>query len=70
MPPPRRVAFVLIDGIGDISIPELGNRTPLEAAHTPHLDAIAGPRFAAASHWGTGIPVSPDAWCTYQDFHI
>ncbi len=39
---PGRVAFVLIDGLGDVSIPELGNRTPLEAAHTPHLDAIAG----------------------------
>lgn len=37
-----RMAFVLIDGLGDVSIPELGNRTPLEAAHTPHLDAIAG----------------------------
>ena len=40
--PGRRIAFVLIDGLGDVSIPELGNRTPLEAAHTPHLDAIAG----------------------------
>lgn len=42
MPPLQRVAFVLIDGLGDVSIPELGNRTPLEAAHTPFLDAIAG----------------------------
>ena len=36
------LAFVLIDGLGDVSIPDLGNRTPLEAAHCPYLDAIAG----------------------------
>ncbi len=40
--PTMGLAFVLIDGIGDVSIPELGNRTPLEAAHCPNLDAIAG----------------------------
>ena len=42
MPPHCGIAFVLIDGLGDVSIPELGNRTPLEAAHTPFLDALAG----------------------------
>ena len=42
MAPHRGVALVLIDGLGDVSIPELGNRTPLEAAHTPFLDALAG----------------------------
>jgi 2,3-bisphosphoglycerate-independent phosphoglycerate mutase len=36
------VAFVLIDGVGDVSIPELGHRTPLQAASTPTLDAVAG----------------------------
>ncbi len=40
--PSTGLAFVLIDGIGDVSIPELGKRTPLEAAHCPNLDAIAG----------------------------
>jgi 2,3-bisphosphoglycerate-independent phosphoglycerate mutase len=29
------------DGMGDYPIPELGGRTPLEAAHTPHLDELA-----------------------------
>jgi hypothetical protein len=38
----RKVAFVLIDGIGDVSIPALGGKTPLEAAQTPFMDAIAG----------------------------
>lgn len=37
----RRVAFVLIDGLGDVSIPRFGFRTPLQAANLPHLDAIA-----------------------------
>ena len=40
--PTAGLAFVLIDGLGDVSIPELGDRTPLEAAHCPNLDAIAG----------------------------
>ncbi|XP_075514964.1 uncharacterized protein LOC142549741 [Primulina tabacum] len=39
--PKRRVAFVLIDGLGDVSLPSLGYRTPLQAAHVPNLDAIA-----------------------------
>ncbi|XP_073296182.1 uncharacterized protein [Primulina huaijiensis] len=37
----RRVAFVLIDGLGDVSLPSLGYRTPLQAANVPNLDAIA-----------------------------
>jgi len=28
------------DGMGDLPIAELNNRTPLEAAHTPHLDSL------------------------------
>ena len=38
----NKVAFVLIDGVGDVSIPRLGFKTPLEASKTPILDAIAG----------------------------
>lgn len=39
---PERVAFVLIDGVGDVTIHQLGGRTPLQAASLPHLDAVAG----------------------------
>ena len=39
---PERVAFVLIDGVGDVTVPALGGRTPLQAAALPHLDAVAG----------------------------
>lgn len=33
--------FVVIDGLGDLAVPELKHKTPLEAAHTPHLDWFA-----------------------------
>ncbi|XP_057753758.1 uncharacterized protein LOC130973306 [Arachis stenosperma] len=39
--PKKRVAFVLIDGLGDVSLPRLGYKTPLQAAKLPNLDAIA-----------------------------
>ena len=29
------------DGMGDYPVAELGGKTPLEAAATPHLDALA-----------------------------
>ncbi|MCS7171962.1 MAG: alkaline phosphatase family protein [Armatimonadetes bacterium] len=37
-----KILYVILDGLGDRPIPALGDRTPLEAAHTPHLDALAG----------------------------
>ena len=43
-----RLAFVLIDGIGDVVVPNLGGKTPLQAAHVPVLDAIAGRHAAIA----------------------
>src|SRR5438105_583695 len=33
--------YVCLDGLGDDPIPELGHRTPLEAAETPFLDSLA-----------------------------
>ncbi|RNJ75867.1 MAG: 2,3-bisphosphoglycerate-independent phosphoglycerate mutase [Nitrosopumilus sp. H13] len=33
--------YVLLDGVGDLAHPDLGGRTPLEAARTPTLDRIA-----------------------------
>ncbi|KAF5735651.1 hypothetical protein HS088_TW15G01162 [Tripterygium wilfordii] len=39
--PKKRVAFVLIDGLGDVSLPRLNYKTPLQAANVPYLDAIA-----------------------------
>jgi 2,3-bisphosphoglycerate-independent phosphoglycerate mutase len=37
-----KILFILIDGLGDHSLPELQNKTPLEHAHTPNMDALAG----------------------------
>jgi 2,3-bisphosphoglycerate-independent phosphoglycerate mutase len=36
-----KLIYVAIDGMGDLPIAELGNRTPLEAAKTPNLDFLA-----------------------------
>ncbi|SFO06313.1 phosphoglycerate mutase [Pseudonocardia ammonioxydans] len=49
------VVLVILDGLGDRPIPQLGGRTPAEAAHTPHLDALVR-RGASGWHlpfgWG------------------
>ena len=36
-----KLIYVVIDGMGDLPIKELGNKTPLEAADTPNLDFLA-----------------------------
>lgn len=36
-----KYVIVLGDGMADYPVAELGNRTPLEAAHIPHMDLIA-----------------------------
>ena len=36
----RKYIILLGDGMADYPIPELGNRTPLEAANTPNMDAV------------------------------
>lgn len=33
---------MLLDGLGDVNVPDLDDMTPLQAAHTPALDALAG----------------------------
>lgn len=42
------IVLIILDGLGDRPIDELGGRTPAEAAHTPHLDALTR---AGASGW-------------------
>ncbi len=48
-----RILLAVIDGLGDISIEELGGRTPLEAAITPEMDSLA-----AGGALGVHIPVA------------
>jgi 2,3-bisphosphoglycerate-independent phosphoglycerate mutase len=49
-----KLLYVCLDGLGDDPIPELDGRTPLEAAHTPNLDALA-----TRGRTGTTITVGP-----------
>jgi 2,3-bisphosphoglycerate-independent phosphoglycerate mutase len=49
-----KLLYVCLDGIGDDPIPELDLRTPLEAAATPFMDALA-----ARGRTGTTITVGP-----------
>jgi 2,3-bisphosphoglycerate-independent phosphoglycerate mutase len=36
-----KLVYVVIDGMGDLPIQELGDKTPLEAARTPNMDSLA-----------------------------
>jgi 2,3-diphosphopglycerate-independent phosphoglycerate mutase len=60
-----RVVLVLIDGLGDVSVPSLGFRTPLQATPTPTLDALA-----AAGVCGLLDPVSPGRACGSDTAHL
>ncbi len=37
----KKILYVVLDGLGDRPVAELGGRTPLEAADTPNLDRLA-----------------------------
>ncbi|MCX8171844.1 MAG: alkaline phosphatase family protein [Candidatus Bathyarchaeota archaeon] len=38
---PEKLIYVVIDGMGDLPIKELGDRTPLESAEKPNMDLLA-----------------------------
>lgn len=48
----RSRVLIVLDGLGDLPHPALAGKTPLEAAHTPHLD-----RLASLGRLGTLEPV-------------
>ncbi|MCK9603592.1 MAG: alkaline phosphatase family protein [Candidatus Omnitrophica bacterium] len=37
----KKIIYVVLDGLGDLPIKELGDKTPLEAAFTPNMDRLA-----------------------------
>ncbi len=37
----KKIIYVVLDGLGDLPIKELNNKTPLEAALTPNMDRLA-----------------------------
>ncbi|MCP5065492.1 MAG: phosphoglycerate mutase, partial [bacterium] len=60
----RKLVLVILDGLGDLPQAALGGQTPLQAAKTPHLDAMAargtcglldpmGPGVVVETHAGT-----------------
>ncbi|KAK6230762.1 hypothetical protein QUC31_002280 [Theobroma cacao] len=63
--PKKRVAFVLIDGLGDVSIPRFGYKTPLQAANIPNMDAIA-----SAGVNGLMDPVEVGLGCGSDTAHL
>jgi len=52
--PAAKLALVVMDGLGDVATREQNYLTPLEAAHTPNLDALS-----KDSAQGRMIPVAP-----------
>eukprot|EP00250_Pteridium_aquilinum_P012894 c21010_g1_i2 orf=41-1498(+) len=61
----RRVALLLVDGLGDVSIPSLSFQTPLQAATIPNLDTIA-----CAGINGLMDPVEPGLACGSDTAHL
>ena len=37
----KKILYIILDGLGDLPIKELADKTPLEAALTPHMDRLA-----------------------------
>lgn len=50
----KKILYVVLDGMGDLPVPALDFRTPLEAANTPNMDSLA-------KHGQTGLmyPIAP-----------
>ncbi|XP_042058021.1 probable 2,3-bisphosphoglycerate-independent phosphoglycerate mutase [Salvia splendens] len=63
--PKRRVAFILVDGVGDVSLPRFGYKNPLQVANVPNLDAIA-----SAGINGLMDPVEVGLGCGSDTAHI
>lgn len=61
----RRVAFILIDGVGDVSLPRFRLQTTLQVADTPNLDAIA-----SAGVNGLMDPVEAGLGCGSDTAHL
>lgn len=56
-----KYAVIIADGGGDKPLPQLDGRTPFEAAHTPHMDAVA-----RMGRLGTAR-TTPEGWAAGSD---
>ncbi|KAI9597294.1 2,3-bisphosphoglycerate-independent phosphoglycerate mutase-domain-containing protein [Syncephalis fuscata] len=61
----NKLLFILIDGVGDVSVSSLAGKTPLQAAHLPHLD-----RIALKGVNGLLDPVEPGLACGSDTAHL
>ncbi len=46
----KKILYIVLDGLGDRPTPSLGGVTPLEAAHTPEMDALARRAISGLMH--------------------
>jgi len=61
----KKILFIILDGLGDWPIKELGNKTPLEAAKTPNFDFLASNGVC-----GLIKPVYQGSFPTSKDAHL
>jgi len=61
----KKIILTVIDGLGDGPMPELGNKTPLEAAHTPNLNKLVQNGIC-----GLMTPVRHTALPTSEEGHL
>lgn len=58
---PRKIVYVILDGLGDDPLDALGGKTPLEVARTPNLDRLAADgRNGYVTTVGEGIAPESD----------
>lgn len=56
----KNIIYIVLDGLGDLPIPELDNKTPLEAAYTPNLDNLAS-RGRTGLVYTVGKKIAPES---------
>lgn len=70
-----KYVILLGDGMSDWPVPELGEKTPLQAAHTPHMDALArdgktGQAWTIPEGMSTGSDVAALTILGYDTRHL
>lgn len=66
-----KILFLLLDGLGDVRYRQLGDKTPLEKARTPTLDALAYNGYCGKLlplGLGKEVPISDASLMTFANF--
>ena len=56
----KKIFYIVLDGLGDLPIKELGDKTPLEAAVTPNMDRLAQ-KGKTGLMYPLGRPIAPES---------